>query len=70
MVYVKIVNKEIQWNFDFKNLYTTKYSVEQMVFLAPEIVQYVKNNLDEKKPPYSGYNLPVPWAFLNIEVPQ
>lgn len=34
-----------------------------MVFLAPEIVQYVKNNLDEKKPPYSGYNLPVPWAF-------
>ena len=42
-----------------------------MVFLAPEIVQYVKNNLDEKKPPYSGYNLPVPWAFINyIEVPQ
>ena len=32
--------------------------------LPQKLYNNVKNNLDEKKPPYSGYNLPVPWAFI------
>ena len=56
---LNIYNTHIQWNLDI-----TKSSVYGTIFFVPEIVKYMKKNLDVTKPFYSERILPVSWHFV------
>ena len=41
---------KVQLNFDFMNLYITKFSLLRTILVAPVIVKYVEKNLDSTRP--------------------